>query len=159
MAPVVCDNAAAESLHTQQTRQINAAPRRRRICNETTCHETFPSRCNHHTRLCAGAIAGNVTTAVSAGDTSENASGPTAATPKAAAPAATSRDEGLRSVPAPAFPEAQSKLESWKDTVDTSERALRFRAISDTTLTDLRERFTFVQSDARDPDRRHIAPA
>jgi small-conductance mechanosensitive channel len=79
-----------------------------------------------------------------------DAASPAAAAPKASPPAAKPRDEELPSVPAPAFPQAQSKLDSWKDTLDTAERALRLRGIADATLTDLRERVAPVQSEARD---------
>lgn len=68
--------------------------------------------------------------------------------PKTEAPAVP-RDENLPDVPAPTYPEAQSKLDSWRETLDTAERALRFREISDSTLTDLRERASAVQDGVR----------
>lgn len=69
--------------------------------------------------------------------------------PKAETPAAGAREETLPSVPAPTFPAAQTKLDDWKETLDTTERALRFRVISDSTLTDLRERTAAVQAGVR----------
>jgi potassium efflux system protein len=76
------------------------------------------------------------------------ANGAAVAAPKQVT-AAASPDEVLPGVAVPTFPTAQSKLDEWRQTLDTSERALGFRVISDTTLTDLRARATSIQDGVR----------
>ena len=72
---------------------------------------------------------------------------PTTSAKEAVAP---KRDDDLPTVPAPVFPDAQGKLNSWKETLDTAEQALRFRVISETTLDDLRDRAGLVQAGVRE---------
>jgi small-conductance mechanosensitive channel len=66
----------------------------------------------------------------------------------AAAPAAPAED--LPSVPAPQFPQAQSKLDGWKQTLDQIEAVLRARVIDDAVLNNLRNRAAAAQGEARD---------
>ncbi|MEH6951423.1 DUF3772 domain-containing protein [Nitrobacter sp. NHB1] len=66
-----------------------------------------------------------------------------------AAPAAAPAED-LPPVPAPQFPQAQSKLDGWKQTLDQVESALRARGIDDVILNDLRDRAAAAQSQARE---------
>lgn len=78
------------------------------------------------------------------------ASPPAAPAGTPAAPAAAAREDKLPSVPAPQFPTEQEKLDDWKATLDRAETVLRSSAISDTTLSYMRDRAAEVQSGARD---------
>lgn len=84
-----------------------------------------------------------------------HAATPTPADTKAASPAPASPApahgpaEDLPAVEAPQFPQAQSKLDDWKQTLDQVEGALHNRTIDDATLNDLRDRAAATQTGAR----------
>ncbi|MBY0380967.1 MAG: DUF3772 domain-containing protein [Xanthobacteraceae bacterium] len=71
------------------------------------------------------------------------------AAPAAVAPAP-AHDNALPNVPPPQFPQAQGKIESWKNTLDETDGTLRISFIDVSALDRLRDEATTVQQGARD---------